>query len=97
MKTTISQYVEICQNRAGQDRPYIKGSRVRVQDIVLEHERFGQSAEEILRGYPQLTLAQIHGALAYFHEDRGAVWLCVREDEAAVEELRKQTEGQATA
>ncbi len=82
MQANTPQYVEIRKNRAGSDRPYIAGTRVRVQDIVIDHERFGQSAEEIAQGFDHVSIAQVHGALAYFFENRDFVWQCIRDDEA---------------
>jgi len=82
------QYIEIRQNRAGQERPFLKGTRVRVQDVAIYHERFGQSADEIARNLPHLSIAQVHAALAYYFEDRAVIWECVREDEEAADELR---------
>jgi uncharacterized protein (DUF433 family) len=82
------EYIEVRKNRAGQDRPYVAGTRVRVQDIVLYHERFGQTPEEIVRDLPHLTLSQVHAALAYYFEDRDAIWACIHEDNADAEKLR---------
>ncbi|MFV0446647.1 MAG: DUF433 domain-containing protein [Planctomycetaceae bacterium] len=68
-----------------------------MQDIVIEHERFGQSAEEIARGLPHLTLAQIHAALAFFFENRAEVWACIHEDEAFADRMRRQQADGMTA
>lgn len=92
MNATLPQYIEIRQNLAGQERPFIAGTQVRVQDVVIDHERFGQSPEEITRQLPQLSIAQVHGALAFFFENREAIWQCVREDEAYVDKLRSDSE-----
>jgi uncharacterized protein (DUF433 family) len=93
MDAALPQYIEIRKNRTGQDRPYIVGTRVRVQDIVFYHDRLGQSAEEIVRGLPHLTLSQVHGALAYYFENREAIWDCIRQDEDYVNAVRLQLAG----
>ncbi len=85
MLTAIPQYIEIRKNRDGQDRAYLAGTRIKVQDLVIYHERMGQSVEELAASFPQLSLAQIHGALAYYHEDAEAVRRCIREDQDATE------------
>lgn len=54
-------------------KPRIAGSRIRVQDVVIWHERGGQSAGEIVSEYPQLTLADVHAALACYHDHREEV------------------------
>jgi uncharacterized protein (DUF433 family) len=93
MNATQTQYVEIRTNRAGQARAYLVGSRVRVQDVVILHERFGEAAEEIASSHlPQLTLAQVHGALAYFFEDPEAIWTAIREDHAFAMEMKRRQE-----
>ena len=87
------QHIEVRKIRDGQLRPYIAGTRVRVQDILFYHDRLGQDAEEIVRSLPHLTLAQVHGALAYYFENRQAAWDCIREDEAYVQPFKKQLTG----
>lgn len=95
MNSTLPQYIEIRQNRRGLDRPYIVGTRVRVQDIVIYHERYGYSADDIASSHlPHLSIAQVHAALTYFHEDREAIWNCIREDAAFAEQMREQLTGE---
>ena len=54
-------------------KPRIADSRIRVQDIVVWHEAWGLSPEEIVTDFPQLTLAQVHAALAYYHDHRDEI------------------------
>lgn len=44
----------------------IEGTRVTVNQIAVLYKR-GESAEEIAGHYPQITLAQVYVALAWFH------------------------------
>lgn len=44
--------------------------RTRVAMIVADYLWRGWSAEEIVRQYPHLTLAEVHAALAYYHDHR---------------------------
>ena len=90
MDAKSNQYVEIRKNSDGQDRPFLNGTRVKVQDLVLLHERFNHSVDEIARQYPHLSIAQVHGALAYFFEDRQAIWKCIHDDEAFLEQMKAQ-------
>jgi uncharacterized protein (DUF433 family) len=48
----------------------IAGTRIRVMDTVVWHERQGMSPDEIIADFPQLTLADIHAALAYYFDNR---------------------------
>ncbi len=62
-------------------------------DVVLQYWRSGMSPEEIAKGLDSLTLADIHGALAYYlrHPSEVDKYLRAREQEA--EQLRQQIEG----
>jgi len=51
-------------------KPRIAGTRIRVMDVVVWHELQGLSADEIVSGYPHLSLADVHAALAYYHDNR---------------------------
>ncbi len=51
----------------------IKGTRIRVIDIVIEYELLGFSPDEILEAHPHLRLEQIHDALSYYYENRKAI------------------------
>jgi uncharacterized protein (DUF433 family) len=90
MISTLPQYIEIRQNRAGKERPFLIGTRIRVQDIVIDHERFGHTDADIIRNYPHLSLAQVHAALLFYFEDREAIWHCIREDEAVMQPMQSQ-------
>lgn len=91
MSAVTPQYIEIRQNRAGQDRAYVVGTRTRVQDVVIMHERFGHSADEIARDhYPHLTLAQVHAVLSYFFDNEAFVRGGIRQDEEFVERMERE-------
>ena len=61
-------------------------------DVLLQYWRLGMKPEEIARGLDTLTLADVHGALAYYcrHETEIDHYLRRREEEA--ETLRQQIE-----
>jgi len=64
-----------------------------VQDIVCDHEIHGLTPEQIAREYPQLTLAQVHAALAYYFDHREEIRGHIREDQqlaAATEAAAKR-------
>lgn len=50
-------------------RPRIAGHRVTVQNIAIDYNA-GMTPEEIVAARPQLNLAQIHAALAYYHANK---------------------------
>jgi len=53
----------------GSGEPIIWGSRVMVRTIIEQYQ-LGCSIEEILWAFPQLTSAQIHDALSYYHDHK---------------------------
>jgi uncharacterized protein (DUF433 family) len=70
-------------------KPRIAGHRIRVQDIVVWHERQGWSPDEIVSHYPQLSLSKVYAALAYYHDHQEEIRQEMRDDEAFVEEFKK--------
>src|SRR5712671_182287 len=44
--------------------------RTRVALIVMDYLARGLAPEEIVRHYPYLTLAEVHSAMAYYHDHR---------------------------
>ena len=71
-------------------KPRIAGSRIRVQDVVVWHEAWGLSPEEIVTDFPQLTLAQVHAALAYYYDHREEIRQHMQDAEALVEAFKQQ-------
>ena len=70
-------------------RPCIAGHRIRVQDIYAWHELQGQSPDEIVSRFPQITLADVYAALAYFWDHRDAILKDMAEEERLVEEMKR--------
>ena len=70
-------------------KPCIAGHRIRVMDIVLLDDH-GYSPDEIRLYYPQLTLAQVYAALAYYHDHREAICQQIRQSEEVVAEFKRQ-------
>ncbi len=62
-------HIESLPGKCG-GRPCIAGTRIRVQDIYIWHELQGQTPEEIVTDFPQLSLADVHAALTYYHDHR---------------------------
>ena len=63
-------------------RPKIAGTGVSVSRIAGWY-RIGLTPEEIALEYPHLTLAQVHGALAYYHPNREEIEADLAQEEAA--------------
>ncbi|HEY2883396.1 MAG TPA: DUF433 domain-containing protein [Pirellulales bacterium] len=69
-------------------KPRIADSRIRVQDIVLLHDRVGLSADEIVDRYPHITLAGVYAALSYYFDHRGEIDGQIEEARKFVEEMK---------
>lgn len=52
--------------------PIIKGTRTPIRAIV-ENWRLGLTPEDIVRGLPHLTLAQIFEAMSYYYDNKGEI------------------------
>jgi uncharacterized protein (DUF433 family) len=61
-------------------------------DVLLQYWRLGMRPEEIARGLDTLTLADIHGALAYYHRHQTEIDDYLRRREEEAEQLRHQIE-----
>jgi uncharacterized protein (DUF433 family) len=85
---TIASHIEITAGTCG-GKPRIAGHRIRVEDVVVWHERMGESADEIVSRFPQLTLADVYAALAYYHDHREEIDADMEQSEKLVEEMRR--------
>jgi uncharacterized protein (DUF433 family) len=85
----IAQHIVATHGTVG-GKPRIAGRRITVQQIAIWHERLGLSADEIATAY-DLSLGDVHAALAYYHDHRAAIDDAIRADDALVEELRRRT------
>jgi len=70
-------------------QPRIAGSRIRVQDVVLWTEQ-GQSPDEIVSSFPELSLADVHAALTYYYDHRDEIEQQIRDDEAIIANARAE-------
>jgi uncharacterized protein (DUF433 family) len=61
-------------------------------DALLQYWRTGMKPEEIARGLDTLTLADVHGALAYYLRHQAEMDQYLRRREEDAEELREQIE-----
>lgn len=72
--------------------PRIAGTGFKVVLLVSDHLAYRWDAEQLHRQYPQLTLGQIHGALAYYYDHQAEVDRELEERLQQADELRAQLE-----
>jgi len=85
---TLTSHIEAPPGVCG-GKPRIAGTRIHVQDIMVWHELQGLSVDEIVTQYPQLTLADVHAALAYYHDHREEIRRHVKDAEDLVNAMLK--------
>ncbi len=60
-----------------------------MQDVYVWHELRGQSPDEIVTNFPQLTLADVHAALAYYWDNAQEIQQEMARADALVEQLKQ--------
>ena len=92
MADVVREHIEIVQGANG-PKARIAGHRIRVQDVVIWHEKLGMSPDEIVHDYPTLTLADVYAALAYYWDHRDEIERAIAEEHAFAEALRRGAAG----
>lgn len=87
---SIRNHIETTPEICG-GKPRIAGSRITVQNIALWHERGAMSADEIVATYPQLGLADVYAALAYYWDHRDEIRAQMDADEKYADSLREKS------
>jgi uncharacterized protein (DUF433 family) len=88
-RATELKHIEATPGVCG-GKPRIVGHRIRVQDIVIEHDNWCQSPAEIVANHPGITLADVHAALAYYHDHRDRIQRDLQEDRAYIERFSRE-------
>jgi len=83
----LNGHIDCKPDRCG-GKPCITGSRIRVWDIYVLHERQGKSVDEIIGEYPDLTLADVHAALAYYWDHKAEIDQQMKAADGFIEQLR---------
>lgn len=87
MVPLMGEYIAIKPGFCG-GKPHIAGHRIKVQHVVIWHERMGMNPEEIVATFPSLSLPTVYAALAYYHSHRSEIDADIAADERYVAELR---------
>lgn len=85
---TLNDHIDINPAVMG-GKPCIKGHRIAVKDVVIWHERIGQSADEIATQYG-LSLSAVYAALAYYYDHQQEIDSDIRESNQWVDQLRER-------
>jgi uncharacterized protein (DUF433 family) len=83
--TTSYEHVVLDENRV----PLIAGTTIKVVELVLDHLAYGWSPEELHFQHPDLTMGQIHSALAYYWDHKTALDADIDRRTLAAEQIRR--------
>jgi len=89
MDQSLTQHIESKAGVCG-GRPCVVGTRIRMQDIHVWHNRQGLSPDEIVSRLPQLSMADVYAALAYYWDHRDEIDRQMREETAFVEAMKQK-------
>jgi uncharacterized protein (DUF433 family) len=81
------QHIETTPGVCG-GKPRIAGTRIRVQDVYIWHELQGKNADAIVAEFPQLSVADVYAALAYFWDHRVEIEQQMKDEEDFVAKMR---------
>ena len=80
-------YIEATEGVCG-GKCRIAGTRIKVSLVASEYEHQRMTPDEIIEAHPHLSLAQIHGALAYYYDHQDEIRREWREAEELISSLR---------
>lgn len=88
---TASREHIVCTPDTCGGKPRIAGTRIQVKYLAVMHYRQKMSPEEIISELPHLTLADIHAALAYYHDHREAINAEIAADRVWYDEMKARS------
>jgi uncharacterized protein (DUF433 family) len=89
MSMEAIKHIESIPGKCG-GKPCVAGTRIRVWDIHIWHDLRGQSPEQIIADFPQLSLADVYAALTYYLDHREEIERQAKEDEAFVADMKRK-------
>ena len=93
MVVTEYKYVVIDENNV----PVIKGTNMKVIELVLAQKGYGWSPDELHFQYPHVSLAQVYSALAYYADHREQIEKQIKDDLKELDELQGRATTSALA
>jgi uncharacterized protein (DUF433 family) len=89
-----SEYRHIVLNDAGQ--ACIEGTRYKVRMLVAEQLVHGWSPWELQWQHEDLTMAEIHAALAYYYDHKAEIDADIQDEAAVVRDMKAEYPGRFT-
>lgn len=85
---TVTSRPIVCTPGVCGSKPRLDGTRIKVQDVAIWYDRMGMSPDEIVAEWPQLSLSDVHSALAYYYARRAEIERHIKEDRELAEQIR---------
>lgn len=92
METILGINLIVSDPKIRSGRPVIAGTGITVEDVAIATVYHSQDADGIAAWY-DLTLAQVHAALAYYYEHKSEIDASIRERRSMADELKEQLGG----
>ena len=89
VENVLVQHIEKTPGVVG-GKARIAGTRIRVMDIVVWHERQGMSPDEIVDMVDHITLADVYAALAYYFDHRSEIEMSFEREAELVQEYKQK-------
>ena len=89
---SITLHADPCPLRVDETGTIRVGQSRVTLDVLVDYVRQGMTPVEIARGLDTLTLADVHGAFAYYFRHQGEIEEYLRRREEESETLRQQIE-----
>ncbi|MEA3640970.1 MAG: DUF433 domain-containing protein [Lamprobacter sp.] len=86
---TKTPHIAIVPGTAG-GQAHIAGRRIKVRDILFQHEHLGRQADEIASEL-DLGLAQVYAALAYYLDHQSEIESDIADRDAFIAAMRQRT------
>lgn len=85
-RSVISEHIGVKPGYCG-GKPHILGHRIKVEHVVVWHERMGMSPTEIVVSHPTISLSDVHAALAYYYDHRDEIDADIADEEKLAAEI----------
>ena len=77
------------------DRAWLDDTNIKVIEVVLDHLAYGWNAETIQENHPQLSLAQVYAALAWYYDHQAEMDAEVERQDERIRALRAASQPSA--
>ena len=91
-ESTPERHIESRPDVCG-GKPCVAETRIHVWDIYVWHELQGMAPGQIVHDFPQLTLADVFAALAFFWDHQESIRQQMKQDEDLVARLKAARTG----